>query len=121
MDSIRVMRENIAAARSQHPLSAGEFHQLNNLAALTAHLSCQGCASLCEGAAGGTLRIADTLRFLSYHEAYGDTPRARRLYRQLPPEARHTEGADLAAATAICPQGIDIAGRLALAQRELEA
>ena len=121
MDSIRVMRENIAAARSQLPLSAGEFHQLNQLAAQTAHLACQGCAGICEGVAGGNLRIADTLRFLMSHEAYGDTPRARRLYRNMRPEARDYESTDLAGAMSACPQGIDIAGRLALARRELEA
>lgn len=119
MDSIRVMRENIAAARSEINLTAGEFHQLNRLAALTAHLSCQGCANLCESAAGGTVKIADTLRFLMYHEAYGDAPRARRLYAELPPAARDFHGADLAAAAAACPQGIDIAGRLEAAHREM--
>lgn len=119
MDSIRVMRENIAAARSEKNLTAGEFHQLNRLAALTAHISCQGCANLCESAAGGTLKIADTLRFLMYHEAYEDAPRARRLYAELPAAARNFDGADLAAAAAACPQGIDIAGRLEAARREM--
>ena len=44
MDSIRVMRENIAAAKSGHSLTAGEWRQLNQLAAHTAHLACNGCA-----------------------------------------------------------------------------
>ncbi len=121
MDSIRVMRENVAAARSQHPLTAQDFHQLNRLAAQTAHLSCQGCSAICQTAAGGTVRIADTLRFLMYHEAYGDPERARALYRRMPPAGRSLQGADLAAATAACPQGIDIAGRMELARQVLRA
>jgi hypothetical protein len=122
MDSLRVARENIAAAKSEVSLTAGEMNQLNRLAALTAHMACNGCADLCEGAAGIQAqygpRIADTLRFLMYHEAYGDPERARRLYRALPPRARDFTGVDLAAAAAACPQSIDIAARLETA-REL--
>ena len=121
IDSIQVMRENIAAAKSVDALSAGEWHQLNRLAALTAHLACNGCAQYCESAAGGSGAIADTLRFYMYHESYGDPARARRLYSALPVERRNFEGADLAAAAAACPQGIDIAGRLQAARAALEA
>lgn len=121
MDSIRVMRENVAAARTEENLTAQEFHQLNRLAAQTAHLSCQGCSAICQSAAGGTVHIADTLRFLMYHEAYGDPARARQLYRRMAPEGKNLTGADLTAATAVCPQGIDIAGRLDYARQVLEA
>ena len=120
MDSIRVMRENIAAAKSSATLSAGEWHQLNQLAALTAHMACNGCAQFCESAAGGQAAIADTLRFYMYHESYGDPERARRLYGELPAARRNFDGADLAAAAAACPQGIDIAGRLRSARNALE-
>ncbi len=121
MDSLRVAKENIAAAKSGASLTAGEVHQLNRLAALTAHLACNGCAHLCEAAAGGRLAIADPLRFLSYHEAYGDTERARRLYNALPKNRLDVGGASLTAAMAACPQGINIAGRLAQARRALLA
>ena len=126
MDSLQVARENINAAKSEVSLTAGEMNQLNRLAALTAHMACNGCADLCEGAAGipqkggsPAPRIADTLRFLMYHDAHGDPQRARRLYGELPPEARDFSGVDLAAATAACPQGIDIASRLETARKLL--
>ncbi|MDH5752483.1 MAG: aldo/keto reductase, partial [Deltaproteobacteria bacterium] len=119
MDSMAVARENITAARSPQALSAAEAHGLNRLAAQTAHLSCQGCASLCEGALGHRASIADPLRFLMYHQAYGDADRARRLYRALPPEKLALQGLDLEQARTACPQGIDIAARLKLAHRLL--
>ena len=119
MDSLRVARENISAAKSSKSLSASEMHQLNRLASLTAHLACQGCASQCQSVAGGTVAIADTLRFFSYHEVYGDTQRARRLYRELPENRRNWDKTDLTAAGRACPQGIDIAGRIALADQIL--
>ncbi|MEE8554447.1 MAG: hypothetical protein V3T00_01210 [bacterium] len=68
----------------------------------------------------GQVIVADAPRYLMYHESYGDTERARRLDNALPGEARQIEGVDFAAATEACPQGIDMAGRLHQAQRELE-
>lgn len=121
MTSVEEVRENVAAAKSAVALSAGELHQLQRLAARTAHLHCEGCAGICEPLAGGHVAVADTLRFLMYHEAYGDTERARRLYNALPAARRRLEGVDFSAATAACPQGIAIAERLAQARRELTA
>jgi len=39
MDSVKYVRENIAAARSEKPLTAEESHQLNQLAALTSRIT----------------------------------------------------------------------------------
>ena len=120
MDSLQVAAENVAAARSEDPLGASERRQLDRLAALTAPLACQGCAHLCEGAVGGRVAIADPLRFLSYQEAYGDQARARALYRAIPSARRLTDGVDLTAAAAACPQGIDVAARLCRARVALD-
>ena len=97
------------------------MHQLNRLAALTAHLHCNGCADLCEGAVGNRVAIAEPLRFLMYHESYGKTEAARELYNALPRKARAFERVDLAAAAAVCPHGIDIAARLRQAKEALQA
>jgi predicted aldo/keto reductase-like oxidoreductase len=119
MDSVRVARENIEAAKSENPLSASEVHQLNRLAALTSHLYCRGCSYLCETHLTGGTRIADTLRFLMYHESYGKTNRARQLYQGRQPESWNFDSAELTKATTLCPQGIDIAARLEKAGKEL--
>ncbi len=121
MTSVKEVRQNVAAAKSTAALTAGEMHQLQQLAARTAHLHCDGCAQLCEPTLGRPVAVADTLRFLMYAESYGDLPRARRLYNALPPAAREIAGVDFTAAAAACPHGIDIAARLHTARRLLQA
>ena len=119
MHNIREARENITAAKTEKSLSAEEVHQLNRLAAITSGLHCRGCAHLCEGSIEGETRIADTLRFLMYHESYGKTGRARELYNALPPEHRSFNREELARARKVCPLDIDIAARLTKAKSEL--
>ncbi|HNR32752.1 MAG TPA: aldo/keto reductase, partial [Candidatus Hydrogenedentes bacterium] len=120
LTNIELVMENTAAAMSPVKLSMDEFMQLNRLAALTAHAHCLGCNQRCEPRANG-LGIADMLRYLMYHECYGESEEARALYRALPREARDFEAIDLSDATTACPQGIRIAERLAQARRVLSA
>lgn len=120
MDSVQYVRENVAAARSEESLTAEESHQLNQLAALTAHYACNGCNHLCEGTLGREVAIAGPLRFLMYYECYGKTDRAQALYRAIPASAREVSDQELQQARSVCPQGIDIPARLRRA-RELLA
>lgn len=120
MDSVKYVRENVAAARSEKPLTAEESHQLNQLAALTAGYACNGCKHLCESAVARNVSIAQPLRFLMYYECYGKTERARELYRAIPASALRVSDRELQQACQVCPQGIDIPARLRRA-RELLA
>lgn len=119
MDSVKYVRENVAAARSETPLTAEEAHQLNQLAALTASYACNGCKHLCENAVAREVSIADPLRFLMYYECYGKTERARELYRAIPASARSVSDRELEQAQQVCPQGIDIPVRLRHARQLL--
>jgi predicted aldo/keto reductase-like oxidoreductase len=119
MDNTTKLADNVAAAKSPTQLAMSDFLQLQRIAAATAAFSCQGCSHLCESAFPGPAKIARPLRYLMYHECYGDTERARAHYQRLRPEEREFASVDLAAATARCPQGIDIAARLARAAAEL--
>lgn len=116
MHGVKQARENIAAAKSQKTIKAEEMHQLNRLAALTANYACNGCSHLCESAVDKKIAIADPLRYLMYYECYGKQERAQELYQTIPREARNFENIDLKKASAICPQGIDIASRLSKAK-----
>ncbi len=120
MDSVQYVRENVAAARSETPLTAEESHQLNQLAALTANYACNGCKHLCEQTINRNVAISETLRYLMYYECYGKTDRARELYRSIPASARNISDSELRLACQVCPQGIDIPTRLRRA-RELLA
>jgi len=119
MDSVKVARENIAAAKTETPLTAGEFQQLNRLAALTSRYACNGCNHLCENAISGDTAIADQLRFLMYHECYDKPARARELFQALPENRRTFTETELATASVACPQGIDIAARIKEAHEAL--
>ena len=119
MHNIKEVRENTAAARSGLGLSSREKFQIELLAEKTKHLACLGCSNICEGCVAGDTPIADTLRYLMYHETYGKTDRARQLYQELPKSVKSFDDAKIAAATQACPQGINIAARLSKARVEL--
>jgi predicted aldo/keto reductase-like oxidoreductase len=119
MDNTTKLAENVAAAKSPVQLSMGEFQQLQRIATATAAYSCQGCSHICESRIDGPVRVADPLRYLMYHECYGETAAARKLYGSLDSAERDFESFDLTRATKACPQGIDIAKRLADAKTKL--
>lgn len=121
MNNLEILEANTAAAMSPVQLSMSEFVQLNRLAALTAHLHCTGCNSICEAKIDGKVRIADALRYLMYHESYHEPETARALYNALAPIERDIDGIDFAAAEAACPQGIAITARLQKAREVLVA
>lgn len=117
--NLSILDENSTAARSQIDLSMAEYQQLRQYAARTAHYRCHGCSQRCQSQVDGPLRIADTLRYLMYDECYNEGEEARRLYRNLKPEERAFATANLDAAMAACPQGINIRERLLRAQLRL--
>ena len=119
MQNVREIRENTAAARSVTGLSHKEQRLLRELADKTRHLACLGCSQFCEGTTHSDTPIADTLRFLMYHESYGKTDHARQLYHGLPDTVKKFEKSEFEAATRACPQGIDIAARLTTARERL--
>jgi predicted aldo/keto reductase-like oxidoreductase len=110
------LKENMSAV--QKTLTPKEARLLEEHREQTAKLYCQGCGQHCEGAAGG-LAVADTLRFLRYHESYGKRQRARELYQELPMLSRDLGRADLAAAEAACPHGLPVAELMRKADRLL--
>lgn len=58
------------------------------------------------------MRGSATLRYLMYHDVYGDKDEAKRRFAELPIEARRLEGLDFSRANRACPHGVDIAARL---------
>ena len=119
MDNTKKLAENVAAAKSPVELSMHELQQLQFLARELAPYRCQGCSHVCEPLLDRPVDVASTLRYLMYHEGYGQTDLARELYGQLDVTARDLRGVDFSRAAAACPQGIDIEARLRLARQEL--
>jgi predicted aldo/keto reductase-like oxidoreductase len=121
ISNLQILQENATAAMSPEKLTMNEFHQLNKLARLTRSYHCMGCKHICETKVAGELKIADALRYLMYADSYHDPETARLLYNALSPAERNFEGVDLSAATAACPQGIQIEARLRQAREMLLA
>jgi len=119
MDSLDLLKENVAAAKSPIKLGMSDFHQLNRLAARTSGFACLGCTQHCQPHVLADTRIADSLRYLMYYECYDEPENAKGLYRKMSPSERQIDGVDFASATRACPEGVDIATRLKLAQELL--
>ena len=112
-----MLKQNMSASRD-HALSLRDQKLLEDYRVATAHLYCHGCGHHCEPASGG-VAVADIMRYLRYHEVYGKRQRARELYQALTPEARNLATADLAAAQAACPHGLQLVELLHRAEREM--
>jgi predicted aldo/keto reductase-like oxidoreductase len=113
------IRENSDAALRFEPLKAADIRQLRDATLAHGSTLCVDCDGRCSLAAGTQAELGNLTRFLTYHEHHGDRAEARRLYADLPPEARDWVGADLDAARAACPNRLDFAKLLPQVQRYL--
>lgn len=112
MDTFEKLRENIAAALDKTKLTAAEREALGAYAAATRALACDGCDHHCNPATAAPVRIGDTMRFLMYHDVYGERDKARELFARLPAEARALASVDFSAASRACPHGVDVAAHM---------
>jgi predicted aldo/keto reductase-like oxidoreductase len=117
MTNREMLQQNMSASRD-HAISLRDQKLLEEYRLATSHLYCHGCGHHCEPAAGG-VAVAEIMRYLRYHEVYGKRQRARELYQALSPEARNLATADLAAAEAACPHGLQVVELLHRAEREM--
>lgn len=106
------MKQNAGAVASK--LTVAEAEAIQEHARLVSHLWCRGCDHVCRAAsgAGQQIAVADSLRFLMYHDHYGKREHARSLYAELPERARDLNviaAADWKEAEAACPHNVPIA------------
>ena len=112
MTNVEHIRQNAQAVASK--LTVGEARAIEEHARLISHLWCRGCDHICRAAsgAGKTVAVADTLRLLMYHDHYGKTEHARRLFREMPAGERDLaalDAGDWQAAQAACPHHLPLA------------
>jgi hypothetical protein len=119
MRNTDMIRENADAARRFEPLKTTQIEQLRDAVLAHGPMLCADCDGRCAAAAGTRAELGDLTRFLTYHEHHGDRAEARRLYAALSLEARDWSGADLEAARAACPSGLDFARLLPEVKRHL--
>lgn len=119
MDTLERVKENVAAALDGGPLPQADRDALDAHARATRHLYCAGCEHLCNRAVPDGIRVGATLRYLMYHDVYGDPHTARRHFAALPESGRRIAGVDYSAAAALCPNGVDIAAHMERAAKVL--
>ncbi len=112
MDTFEKLKENIAAATDTTKLTQSQWRAIEQYAAATRNLACDGCQSHCSQALDGNVRMADTMRLLMYHDHYGEVDKAKSLFLDLPKSARNLSDVDLSAANAACPHGVDIVAHI---------
>jgi predicted aldo/keto reductase-like oxidoreductase len=78
-------------------------------------LYCSTCGS-CEGKCPKGVPVADVLRYLSYSQGYGQFQLAREHYLSLPSEIRNVRCQSCTTCAITCPNGVQVAQRLQLAQ-----
>ncbi len=113
MESFTQLRENIAAAVDREELGRADWEAIERYAAETRRYACDGCDHICNAAVDAPVRIGDTMRFLMYHEVYGEREKAKRLFAGLPGEAKRLRGVDFSGADSACPHGVDVAAHMA--------
>jgi len=119
MDTFEKLKENIAAATDQYELGRAEMEELGRYAQATRHTACDGCDHICNPTVDAPVKIGATLRYLMYHDVYGEQEKAKRLFRELPEAAQRLDGVDFRAASDACPFGVDVAAHMQRAQKVL--
>jgi predicted aldo/keto reductase-like oxidoreductase len=121
MDNMEKLKQNIGAAVDKTDLGAAEFEALRRYAADTRAHACDGCDHLCGAAVEAPVEIGATMRYLMYHDLYGEPEKARELFRALPAAARDLARVDFGPANAACPHGVDVAAHMRRAAEVLTA
>ncbi len=119
MPSLKIIKENAAAAMKFKPLDKKKAQAVVDLYQRYASAYCNGCDGSCSRAAGTQAALGDITRCLSYYEMDGDLGAARRAFANLTREQRNWQGADLEAASRACCRSLDFASILPRAEEYL--
>ncbi len=120
MDSLAILRENVAAARDRTALSRRDRSLLERHARQTASSYCAGCGDVCESLLDDAVPVADVMRCLMYAHRYNDYQMARDAMARLPVDIRERLlRADYARAESQCPQRMAIGTLMRRAAAEL--
>lgn len=110
MTNMTILQANAAAALDRTELSFQDRQLLKSHARASAPAYCAGCGNVCESVLKADVPISDIMRYLMYHDEYGEQHRAMQLYRELPPVMRKQLASfDYAKAEQLCPQKMPIA------------
>lgn len=120
MKNMGTLKSFVAAARDRRKLSADDRVALADHDRETRQGYCAGCGRICESAVDGEVPVSDVMRYLMYHHGYGETERARGLFRGMDTRARQrVTRLDYREAERRCPHDLPIARLMNEAARVL--
>ena len=115
-----ILASNVEAVLDNTKLTEADFDMLKKYAQATCSGYCAGCAHICDAAIAEMSYTSDIMRFLMYHNSYGDKNRAKEMFRQIPQAIRNRLlTIDYSIAEARCPQQLPIAKFIAQAVAKL--
>jgi hypothetical protein len=113
MTDIDQLEMNVRAM--SEPFSAADEKLLAQINEDVRPLYCRMCYQ-CSGQCPKGVRVADTIRYLSYADFYGQFALGREHFLALPEEARSVSCRDCGSCQVRCPNGVHVAERLIRAQ-----
>ncbi len=116
MRSLEQLEGNIAAL--QRPPGGDDRQLLSMTLRDIGPYYCRMC-NRCEGTCRRQLPVADLMRFVLYHDGYGDVERAHAAYRLMPDRIRRVRCQDCATCTVTCPNGVHVQEQIVRAQAVL--
>ena len=109
MKNVSVLNSNVAAVLDKTKLTQADREVFSQYAKATCDGYCAGCADICNSALADTPYVSDIMRYLMYHNRYGEQAEARRLFAQIPAGVRNKLlDMDYTLAEAHCPQRLPI-------------
>jgi len=109
MKNVSVLNSNLAVAFDKTKLTQADREVFSQYAKATCDGYCAGCAYICESALPDTPYVSDIMRYLMYHNSYGEQAEAKRLFAQIPAGVRNKLlDMDYTLAEARCPQHLPI-------------
>jgi len=118
--TVSLLKHNVEAVTDKKELIAADRQILRQYAAATCSGYCAGCEEICAAALPEAPYVRDIMRFLMYHNSYGQKQLAKDYFAQIPAHVRqHLGTVDYTAAEALCPQRIPIAKMMTQAIRKL--
>jgi len=109
MKSVAVQNSNLAAVFDKQKLTRADCDAFRKLADATCSTYCKGCSYICSQALPEGTPVSSVMRYLMYHNSYGQREEARRLFAQLPAEQKNRLlDLDYTLAERLCPQNMPI-------------
>jgi len=120
MNNVTNLKSNVAAALDKTRLTQADREALAEYARATCSSYCTACAHICDSALPDAPYVSNIMRYLMYHNSYGEQAEARRLFAQIPTNVRNKLlNIDYSLAEARCPQHLSIGKLVAEAVSKL--